>query len=148
MSLPFPLYKDHKAKCRYCWKKHGMIFVDDYHFWYVYNEYIHATNCDLCNKKFLKSRDRHLDHCYNTGDPRNIVCCKCNKRRKDNKPRKTNTGENYISKCKKKDYKTGYCFLIRIERDGKFILNTQRKSLEESIIVRDEFLAANPGIYT
>ncbi len=147
-ELPFPLRKYHKRMCRYDWTRRGMIFVDDYHFWYVYNEYIHAKNCDLCGKEFPNTRDRCLDHCYNTGDPRNVVCQRCNLIRKDNKPRKTNTGENYIHKCKDTHYKTGYGFRIRIRRDGKHILATTRKTLEQAIKCRNEFLAANPGIYT
>ena len=149
MSLPFPLAKKHKNNCRRRWTHRGMIFVDEYHFWYVYNEYIHATNCDLCDKLFLKSQDRQLDHCYDTGNPRNVVCCRCNCIRKDNKLQNNNTsGERDISKRKDKNYKTGYCFCIQIMRDGKKILNTQRKTLEAAIKCRDEFIAANPGIYT
>ena len=147
-KLPFPLRKYHKYNCRRTWEKRGMIFVDDYHFEYVYNEYIIATHCDLCDKEFPNTRDRQLDHDHETGDPRNVVCCKCNKHRKDNKPKKTNTGENYITKYKDTHYKTGYGFKITIFRDGKRILATTRKSLEDAIIVRDEFIKNNPGIYS
>ena len=148
-ELPFPLSKRHKHDCRNNWEKRGMIFVDDEHFEYVYNEYIHATHCDLCNKEFLKSRDRQLDHCYDTGDPRNIVCQHCNHIRKDNKIQSNNkTGERDISKCKDKNYKTGYCFYIKILRNGKNLLNTKRSTLEAAIKCRDDFIAANPGIYT
>ena len=153
-TLPFPLAKEHKRKMRHIWKKRGMIFVDDYHFWYVYNEYIHATNCDLCNKLFLKSTDRQLDHCYDTGDPRNVVCQRCNLIRKDNKIRSDNTsGEKYISKCKHKKSITGYRYQIKIERDGitslrTASLRTARTTLEAAIIVRDEFIAAHPEIYS
>jgi len=148
MSLPFSLYKNHKAKKKFEWKRRGMIFVDDYHFWYVYNEYIHATNCDLCDKLFTKSLDRQLDHCHITGEIRNIVCQKCNQRRKDNKSKKTNTGEENIYKIKHKRYKTGYCFRIQIIRDGKYALATTRNTLEKAIKCRDEFIKNNPGIYT
>ena len=149
MSLPFELYPRHKYFCRTRWENYGIIFVDDEHFEYIYNIYIHATHCDLCNKQFLKSRDRQLDHCYETGDPRNIVCNRCNSLRKDNKLQSNNkTGERDISKCKNKEYTSGYCFYIRIRRDGKDILLKRRKTLEEAIKCRDDFIAANPGIYT
>tara|TARA_R110002126_G_scaffold117103_1_gene256846 strand:+ start:141 stop:587 length:447 start_codon:yes stop_codon:yes gene_type:complete len=148
MTLPFPLGKDHKKNMKATWKYRGMIFVDDYHFWYVYNEYIHATNCDLCNVKFPNSQNRHLDHCYNTGDPRNVVCNSCNHNRKDNKKIATNTGEANITKRKEKGAKTGYSFQIRISRDETCSLNTKRNTLEKAIICRDEFIAAHPDIYT
>ena len=147
-TLPFPLSKRHKTDKRWDWEKLGMIFVDDYHFWYVYNEYIHATNCDLCDKLFTKSRDRQLDHDHETGEIRNIVCCRCNLIRKDNKPRKTNTGYDNIHKRKDNNYKMGYCFEIRIERDGIRLIATKRKTLEEAIKCRDDFIAAHPEIYT
>ena len=148
-ELPFPLRKYHKRKMRDNWEKSGMIFVDDEHFEYVYNEYIHATHCDLCNKEFPNSKDRCLDHCYETGDPRNVVCQRCNLIRKDKKIRSDNTsGERDISKCNDKRYATGYCFQIRIFRNGKNLLNTRRNTLEKAIKCRDDFIAANPGIYT
>ena len=147
-ELPFPLYKDHKYFTKKNWERYGIMFRDDGHFEFVYYEYIRATNCELCNKLFTKSNDRQLDHNHITCDPRNIVCNKCNQHKKDNKKKPTNTGYDYISKCKDKNYKTGYSFRIRIVRDEKYIIATQRKSLEEAIIVRDEFLAKHPEIYT
>ena len=146
-SLPFSLHKDHKAKKKDNWKSRGMK-IDHDDFDYVYNKYIHATNCDLCNKLFTKSNDRQLDHNHETGEVRNIVCCKCNYYKKDTKKRKNNTGEDYISKIKDKKYKTGYCFRFRISRDEKYIISTSRKTLEEAIIVRDEFLKNHPEIFT
>ena len=147
-EFPFELYKYHKINMRNCWKKRGMIFVDEEHYDYIYKEYIRATNCDLCSKLFTNSRDRCLDHDHNTGDPRNIVCQRCNRNRKDTKLQKTNTGEDHITKCKNKRYKNGYCFYIHITRDGKHILSTTRKTLEKAIKCRDEFRKAHPEIYT
>jgi hypothetical protein len=147
MTLPFELKKYHKSSKKADWKYCGMIFRDDGHFNYVYNKYIHATNCELCNKLFLNSKNRHLDHDHNTGEVRNIVCQKCNRHKKDNKSI-SNTGEKFIFKRKSKEYKTGYCFGIQIVRDEKNILNTKRKTLEEAIICRDEFLKNNPEIFS
>tara|TARA_R110002126_G_scaffold256388_1_gene399408 strand:+ start:43 stop:486 length:444 start_codon:yes stop_codon:yes gene_type:complete len=144
-SLPFELYKDHKYSKKSNWKKNGMK-IDPDDFDYVYNEYIHATNCDLCNKLFLNTRDRQLDHNHKTGEVRNIVCQKCNHRKEDYKIINT-TGERFISKCKDKKYKLGYCFRIRISRDGNFILTNARNTLEKAIICRDEFIKNHPEIY-
>ena len=104
-KLPFPLRKYHKSDCRDKWTRRGMIFVDDDHFDYIYNEYIHATHCDLCGILFPNSRNRQLDHDHTTGEVRNIVCCKCNLHKEDNKQKDTNTGEKNISKCKDKKMK-------------------------------------------
>ena len=146
-ELPFELYKDHKNSKRRDWKKRGMIFIDDGHFNYVYNEYIHATNCELCNKLFPNSLNRQLDHDHNTGEVRNIICNKCNHQKKDMKIF-SNIGERFISKCKNKYYKNGYCFKIQIVRDGNKIIEIARNTLEKAIIVRDEFIANNPEIFT
>ena len=78
MSLPFELCKNHKSNTKSNWKRRNIEFRDDGHFNYVYYEYIHATNCELCNKLFSNSRDRHLDHCHETGDIRYICCQSCN----------------------------------------------------------------------
>ena len=110
MSLPFPLHKDHKKNMKSTWKFRGIIFQDDKHFEYVYNIYIHTTNCELCDVKFPKSQNRQLDHDHVTKEPRNIVCTKCNQHKKDYNRKGTNTGEDYITKCKTTQYKNGYCY--------------------------------------
>ena len=148
MSLPFELSKKHKSNTKYTWKSYGIIFADDYHFEYVYDMYIHETNCDLCNKLFLKSYDRQLEHDHETGEIRNIVCCKCNNHKKDYKMRQSNTGYEYISKCNDDTMKLGYKFQVKITRDGKRIFITNKNTLEKAIICRDEFLKNHPEIYT
>ena len=146
-SLPFELYKYHKRRTKESWNRIG-IKIDPDDFDYVYNKYIHTTNCELCNKLFSKLRDRQLDHDHETGEVRNIVCNKCNCCKKDKKPKQNNTGEDYISKSKSKEYTNGYSFRIRIMRDGNYILNTQRNTLEKAIKCRDEFIANHPEIFS
>jgi len=146
MELPFELYKLHKTRTNYNWKRSGMIFTPD-EFEEIYNKYIYSTNCELCDVLFPNSRNRCLDHCHETGKIRNIVCNKCNAQKRDRKF-KTNTGEKYISKAKNKNYKQGYGFYIQIRRNGKDILRTSKKTLDEAIIVRDTFIRNNPDIYS
>jgi len=147
MELPFKLVKYHKSRSKSQWKIKGMIFTPE-EFEEIYNKYIYSTNCEICNALFHNSRNRHLDHCHETGKIRNIVCNKCNAQKRDNKSRENNTGEKYISKVKNKNYKQGYCFHIQIRRNGKHILSTTKKSFEKAIIVRDTFIRENPDIYS
>ena len=147
MDLPFELTKKHKTAKKYHWKRIGMIFTPD-EFEEIYKKYIYSTNCELCNVLFPNSRNRQLDHCHETGKIRDIVCNKCNGQKRDRKLKETNTGEKYISKMKDKSYKQEYCFQIRIRRDGKCILNTKRKTLEDAIALRDTFIREHPEIYS
>tara|TARA_R110001606_G_scaffold293877_1_gene441624 strand:- start:76 stop:519 length:444 start_codon:yes stop_codon:yes gene_type:complete len=147
MDLPFELSKRHKSDKKYNWQKYGMIFTQE-QFEEIYNKYIYSTNCELCNVLFPNTLNRQLDHCHETGKIRNIVCQKCNHYKKDRKPKETNTGEKNISKTKDKKYIQGYCFRIRIMRNGKNILSTKRKTIEEALEVRDKFIRENPEIYS
>tara|TARA_R110001592_G_scaffold12087_1_gene58519 strand:- start:36 stop:479 length:444 start_codon:yes stop_codon:yes gene_type:complete len=140
MSLPFELCKNHKSNTKSNWKRRNIEFRDDGHFNYVYYEYIHCSKCELCNKLFLNSKDRHLDHSHSTKQPRYIVCQSCNNKQKDRKPQVSNTGEKYIYKRMDKKYTTGYYFRVEIKVDYIRILNTARLTLEKAIICRDEFL--------
>ena len=56
------------------WRQHGVNNVDDE----LYNKYINTHCCDVCNKDFKNSLDRHLDHDHETGAFRQILCRACN----------------------------------------------------------------------
>ena len=71
MNLPFELAKKHKPKTKYMWKMYGLIMDN---FEEIYNEYIYATHCDLCEKEFKTTLDRQMEHDHKTGEFRNIVC--------------------------------------------------------------------------
>lgn len=43
-------------------------------------QYINATYCALCGKKFKNTRSRHQDHCHITGKIRGVICVECNTR--------------------------------------------------------------------
>lgn len=148
MDLPFKLYKHHKSRTKTQWKRRGMIFTSE-EFEEIYEKYIYATNCELCDVLFPNTRNRHLDHDHETGKIRNIVCCKCNLRKRDNKSwKENNTGEKNICKVKDKRYKQGYSFQIKIMRNGKDIIHKGRKTLEEAIELRDTFIREHPEIYS
>jgi hypothetical protein len=107
-ELPFEKPKTHKYKMKYKWKSRGMKFTKE-EFEYWYNKYIYATHCELCEKQFIKSIDRHLDHNHDTGEIRNIVCCKCNQRKYDKKLNSRNTtGYSGIYKYISTDCKQGF----------------------------------------
>jgi len=141
MSLPFELRKYHKHKCKSNWKRDGMK-IDPDDFEYIYNEYITATNCDLCNIQFKNSKDRQLDHDHKTGEVRNIVCQKCNLNKED-RVINNNTGEKHISKLTDPRYKLGYRYKFQIYRDGEFIIQNYSVDLDILIKIRDEFLKNN-----
>ena len=45
----------------------------------IYDErYLPCTHCEVCNKEYTSTRDRHLDHCHLTGLFRQILCHNCN----------------------------------------------------------------------
>ena len=75
-DLPFELYKDHKSLTKSKWLKTLGLKTDNFE--EIYNKYINATHCELCNKQFKSSRDRQMEHNHETGEFRNIVCCSCN----------------------------------------------------------------------
>ena len=147
MELPFPLSKRHKYFTFKNWETSGAIFESKEHREEVYQQYIYSTQCELCGKEFPNTRDRQMEHDHETGKFRNICCIKCNLNKKDVKSN-TNTNEKYISKEKSKEYKQGFSYAVQIRRDGKYVLNRRRKTLEEAIIVRDEFLKEHPEIFT
>jgi hypothetical protein len=42
--------------------------------------YLPATHCEVCEKEFKNSRDKHMDHCHTSGKIRHVLCCSCNSR--------------------------------------------------------------------
>ena len=151
MELPFPLYKNHKYFTFRNWDNRGVIFESEEHKQEIYQRYIYSSNCELCGKQYKNSSDRQLEHEHDPNKPnfRNIVCRKCNSHKKDVKiPSNNTTGEKGISKVKNKKMKQGFTYVIEIKRDGKRVLNTNRKTLEEAIICRNNFIKEHPEIYS
>jgi len=57
------------------WKRQGAIgdlpkFYDE--------RYFPATKCEVCDKEFKSTLDRHMDHCHTTGEIRWVLCHSCN----------------------------------------------------------------------
>jgi len=120
MSLPFKLHKDNKSKSIYNWKSRGLKETDEF-IEELYERYIYTTHCELCNKEFKSSQDRHMEHNHTTGKFRNITCNSCNHLKHDVKIQSNNTsGYNGISKYYAKTYKQGFSWRFRAIVDGKY----------------------------
>ena len=63
-----------RSKMKYTWKKSGLRLSDFDRTW---EQYIKATNCELCNISLKKVR-KNMDHCHRSGYMRFIVCQRCN----------------------------------------------------------------------
>ena len=67
--------KYHKTNTICSWKRSGLI---NDNLEEIYETYINTTECNHCGKVFETTKDRHLDHCHETGLFRKIVCRSCN----------------------------------------------------------------------
>jgi len=93
-TLPFDLYKTHRAVTKSAWKNRLDIDISNFDYWY--NRYIYSSKCELCNKEYKSSKQRHLDHDHKTRQPRNVVCEPCNRRKRDVKQIKSQLGHKHI----------------------------------------------------
>jgi len=57
------------------WRIRGLI---DSCYDILYIRYMASTNCDACNKEYINSSDRCMDHDHITGLHRQFLCRKCN----------------------------------------------------------------------
>tara|TARA_R110002012_G_scaffold249621_2_gene427222 strand:- start:1290 stop:1718 length:429 start_codon:yes stop_codon:yes gene_type:complete len=141
----FELPKRHKAVCKYNWKKTNIIFNDNFDEWYA--RYINSNECEKCNEPYKSLKDRCMDHDHNTGEPRNILCNSCNIKT-DRITQKTNKlGLQYIYKQKTSSYVCGFCYIFRLKRDNKVVIQKYSKDLEKLIKYRDEFIKDNPQYF-
>ena len=111
-------YKNDLTKKRYLqltnskWKARGIIFKDNEDKNYWSNKYYNSSKCELCNKSFVYTKDRHLDHNHLTGEPRNIVCQKCNNGKID---RKVNSNNKYSKNIYYNNHAKKYIFDKKLE---------------------------------
>jgi hypothetical protein len=126
MELPFKLYRSHKSTTIYNWKRNGLKESDEF-IEEIYNRYIVASHCELCNKQFKSSSDRCMEHNNETGKFRNIACSSCNQKKHDVKMNSNNTsGYKGIFKQKSKKCKQGFIWRFQAIVNGKkkFIKNS------------------------
>mgnify|MGYP003657384455 FL=1 len=152
-KLPFDLNVSgshkHKTRKKTKWKMRGVKWETQEEFDIMYNRYIYSSECELCHNKYKNRFNRCLDHCHDTGKFRNIVCRRCNTLKKDVVARKeSTTGEKNITKCKNKEYKSGFCYCVEFSRNGVKIYHRRNTTLEKAIEYRDKFIAENPTIFT
>jgi len=144
MSLPFELYKNHKSITLWSWKTQRRLKETDEFIEELYNKYIHATHCELCNKEFKSTKDRQMEHCHETGIFRNIVCNKCNQLKRDVKFRKDNTsGYKGISKKIKKDCKQGFTWQFQVRVNGKTKTIKSNNDLDKLVAFADKWKLEN-----
>lgn len=146
MELPFELYEDHKRLTKKCWKRRELICSDNDFNFHIYPRYIWSRHCELCNKKYETSRDRHMEHSNITGEFRNIVCCKCNSWKADYK--RKNDVSPYITKVNKKSCKQGFLYVFRVYRNGKIVVSKSSVDLEFLKSERDKWINENPQWFT
>jgi hypothetical protein len=61
--------------------------------------------------------------------------------------KENNTGYAFISKCKNKKWKSGFCFRCDIKRNNKTILSASRAKLEDAVELVRTFLLENEYIF-
>jgi len=139
MNIELPKY--HKTNCLLSWNGRG---VKHHNFDALYSKYIQLKNCEICNAVFKNSKDKCLDHCHKTGEFRYVLCRSCNLKMDRKINRNNQTGHIHIGYYQPKKRKPYY--YIKISEKGKYVLNTKRKTLEDAIICRNNFLQ-NSKIY-
>ena len=144
MSLPFELTSYHKKDTKSKWRNtyDPPLICTDEEFEVIYDRYIHSSQCELCNFVFERTTQRQMDHCHETGKFRNVICPKCNGRKKD-KPITGQINERYISKYFRKN-RDRYEYSFELKRDCKIIVKKISKDLDKLIKIRDEWIKNNP----
>jgi hypothetical protein len=146
MELPFKLYKYHKKHTIKTWKRRGLIATDE-EIEEIYQKYIYATHCELCNKQFPNTKDRCMEHDHDIGKFRNIVCVKCNMIKTDKQFKNANDMK-YITKMNIKDVNQGFGYRFRFVRDKKVIIKKVSIDLKKIQSIRDKFVNENPQYFT
>tara|TARA_R110002153_G_scaffold8136_1_gene35425 strand:+ start:309 stop:824 length:516 start_codon:yes stop_codon:yes gene_type:complete len=120
---------EHKRMTIKNWKRSGVLYGD---FDELYDTYIKTMNCTHCGKVFETTKERHLDHCHETGLFRKIVCQGCNTRDTyinypAGIPSKSERNKKY--KGKKKEYYENNKEKI-IEKSKEYAIKNKEKKKE------------------
>ena len=144
MSLPFELSSYHKKDMKSKWRTtyDPPLVCTDEEFEVIYDRYRYSSKCELCGFVFERTTQRQMDHCHITGKFRNVVCARCNNRKKD-KPIEGKFNEKFISKYFRKG-RNRYEYSFALSRDKKIIIKTRSKDLDKVIKFRDEWIKNNP----
>ena len=116
--------KKYRTIMRKSWRHIGLVFCSEEEFDEIFERYINSTNCEICNKKYKSSKDRHMDHEHlineKFGAFRNVLCRSCNLKRADNKISSNNTSNfKNITKNIDKTCKKGYIWAFQVYINGK-----------------------------
>ena len=132
MKMNSNLHRYHKKDTKCSWRRQGLILTSKEEFEEIYQRYILSTNCELCNKQYKSTKDRHMDHIHfidnKWGWFRNVVCTSCNGLRSDNKIKKHNTS-GYVGITKHLDKKCKQGFIWNFEAT----VNGKKKQIKSSI---------------
>ena len=69
------------------WKKnpkngYGLICENRAEYEYIYDRWLNSERCEECNIEYTKENKKSMDHCHDTGLFRNIICHRCNMKRR------------------------------------------------------------------
>ncbi len=148
MSLPFELTSYHKKDTKSKWRNtyDPPLICTDGEFEVIYDRYIYSSQCELCEFVYERTTQRQMDHCHITGKFRNVICPKCNGRKKD-KPITGIIDEKYISKYFRKA-KDRYEYSFELKRNKKIVIKKRSIDLEKVIKIRDEWIKNNPQYFS
>ena len=105
------------------WRRRGLILTSKEEGYEIYWRRENSTHCEKCNKKYISTQNRCMDHEHLIDDKwgafRNILCTSCNS--KIHKIHSDNTtGYSGISKHIRNDCKHGIIYKFRLSIDGKY----------------------------
>tara|TARA_R110002074_G_C12074464_1_gene622170 strand:+ start:131 stop:538 length:408 start_codon:yes stop_codon:yes gene_type:complete len=126
--------RNKKSKTIYQWKKRGLKETNEF-IEQIYEEYLNSEECQLCGEPYKKNK-KDMEHCHITGKFRNICCHRCNMWKSDK-------AVKYINFVKSLNL-----YRIRINREGKYIVDTTRKKKEDALKLLEETKLKYPHYFT
>ena len=101
----------------------------------IYDEYLNSEECQLCGEPYSAHNIKSMDHCHTTGKFRNIICNRCNCWKADKAVKNIFLNKKYY-------------YVISIFREGKYIINTSRKTKEDALALIEETKLTYPWYFT